>query len=296
MSLRFSLIGHPVGHSVSPQIQAAAYASLGIDAVYGLLDCPTEQDVRAAVERVSSGELRGVNVTVPHKQLALELATRAEASASRIGAANVLAYEGGEVVAYNTDAWALARELESKRDAAGIASGGSALILGAGGAALAAVESARLAGYETIFVSARRFVGEHHEAWPGYAELARTSAKLLPWASCFRDINAHELRAVIQATSAGMKGKTGGEELASHVPWSALPRLLAYDLIYNPPLTPFLAQAQASGHATSHGLGMLVLQAARSIEIWTGRLPETAPMMKAARSAIGLDVGADGAS
>src|SRR5690606_35758098 len=109
---QFLLVGHPVGHSVSPSIHAAAYKMLGHpDARYSVLDCPTEADVRRVFERLRSGELAGANVTVPHKTLALSLADRVDDSARDVGAANVLACVQGEIVAYNTDAPALAEEL-----------------------------------------------------------------------------------------------------------------------------------------------------------------------------------------
>jgi shikimate dehydrogenase len=281
-----------VSHSVSPEIHGAAYFSLGIDATYDLLDCPDEAAVRTVVAKVREGELRGVNVTVPHKQLALSLADEIETSASKIGAANVLSSEGGRVVAYNTDAWALGRELDAEREKASFPRGGAALVLGGGGAALAAVVSCEMAGYEKVFVSARRFSGDERSSWPGAEELGRVGAELLSWDECFD--GRISFAAIVQATSAGMKGKSGGNELADHVPFARLPRLLAYDLVYNPPKTPFLERAEENGHASAGGLGMLVLQAARSVEIWTGRFPSTEPMFAAARAVLGLTPDVDG--
>jgi shikimate dehydrogenase len=108
VSPRFVLLGHPVAHSLSPAIHGAAYAELGIDARYELVDASDEAAVGRAVDAVRSGEIAGANVTVPWKQVALRLADRADASASDVGAANVLVRgPSGEVVAHHTDVPAL---------------------------------------------------------------------------------------------------------------------------------------------------------------------------------------------
>jgi shikimate dehydrogenase len=96
------------------------------------------------------------------------------------------------------------------------------------------------------------------------------------------------LGVIVQATSAGMKGTSGGEELAARLPWARLSPLVAYDLVYNPPTTPFLRAAAEHGHWARGGLGMLVGQAARAIEIWWGVRPPSAPLERAARQALGL--------
>src|SRR5690242_6072985 len=107
--LRFVLIGHPVGHSVSPAIHGAAYRALGVQHRYDVCDCPTPDDVRAQVARLRAREIAGANVTVPWKRLALELADRSDASARATGVANVLSRaDDGQIVASNTDAGALA--------------------------------------------------------------------------------------------------------------------------------------------------------------------------------------------
>lgn len=289
MSHSFFLLGHPVGHSVSPEIHRAAYESLGLVAKYGLWDCPDRAAVEEAVARIRSGVWSGANVTVPHKQLALELADRVDESAASVGASNVLGRDAdGRLVAYNTDAGALAEELSEARKFAGL-EGSKALVLGAGGAALAAVESCRRAGYREIFVSARRFSPEVPVAeWPLADRLTRLSARLVPWEALAASLPLAELGAVVQATSAGMKGHGGGDEVAAVVPWSRLPRVVAYDLVYNPTETPFLAAARGAGHVARGGLGMLVGQAALAIEIWLGQAPDRAVMLRAARHALGL--------
>lgn len=288
---QFLLIGHPVGHSVSPAIHRAAYAALGrSDADYTVLDCPREADVQRVIERLRSGELAGANVTVPHKTLALALADRADESALAVGAANVLARVDGQIVAYNTDAPALAEELLElvPRPRSG------ALIVGSGGAALGAVVAAQMAGFAPVRVTARRFVSDVPRAeWPYAALLTERGAKPEVWplpSQTRLDELLSEVEIVIQATSAGMKGTDSGESLTAFI--GAGPERAYYDLVYNPSITPFLREAMRARAPSRGGLGMLVRQAARAIEIWLGTRPEEEPLMRAAESALGLAVGA----
>ena len=90
MSLRFVLIGHPVGHSLSPVIHRAAYEEFGLDHRYELMDVENEAGVKAVVDELRSGRIAGLNATIPHKRAILALADEATDAARRIGAANVL--------------------------------------------------------------------------------------------------------------------------------------------------------------------------------------------------------------
>lgn len=292
---RFILIGHPVGHSLSPVIHGAAYVQLGREARYDLVDAAEEQAVAAQVERIRGGELRGANVTVPWKRLALTLADRVDESARAVGAANVLARAGdGAVVAYNTDAPALATELADL-----VTSRGNRLplemacVIGNGGAALGAVVACRMAGARKVYVVARRFRPEEDpDQWPRGRELRELGADLVAWpvsdpgrSPTWSDVLG-QARIFVQATSAGMQGADPGDEVAGLVPWGELSGVAAYDLVYKPAVTPFLRAAAAAGHATRGGLGMLVRQAALAIQIWWDVLPPLEPLASAAERAL----------
>lgn len=270
---RFVLVGHPVGHSVSPAMHRAAYAALGVDASYDAVDCPDQPAVRRIADALRSGELAGANVTVPWKRLALEVADRADELALRAGAANVWALEAGCLVAHNTDVGALVDRLQALAPAAG-----RALILGAGGAALAAACACATLGFERVTLTARRFPSDVRKA------LERLGAELLPWpggdAAAASDV-------IVQATSAGMRGAEPGEAVRDAVPWSRVPAsAVVIDVVYNPRNTPFLAAAAARGLVREDGLPMLVGQAARAFVLWLGQEPPLDVMQQAAERSL----------
>jgi shikimate dehydrogenase len=285
VSERFVLFGHPVAHSLSPVIHGAAYRELSLDHRYELWDLPDEAALARAFGELRSGAIRGANVTIPWKRQALALADRADPSAGDVGAANVLARDDdGAIVAYNTDVPALAGELRALAPAPA-----TGLVLGSGGAALAAVAALKLLGAREVGVSARRFLaGTPESSWPAAAEFARLGARLVPWASAgsgvFGDVAA-SASVIVQATSAGMHGAAPGSEIADVLPWERLSRgSVVYDLVYNPRETELVRRARARGFAASDGLGMLIGQAALAFERWLGVTPPRAAMWRAAEA------------
>jgi shikimate dehydrogenase len=287
-SKRFVLIGHPVAHSLSPTIHQAAYAALGLRHRYELCDCPSEAAVGAVVEELRTGKIAGANVTIPWKRLALKLADRVAPSAHRVGVANVLERgEGGAIIAHNTDVPALVEEFQ--RLASTVR---RVVVIGNGGAAPAVVTALQDAGAERISLTARRFSAAEPEAnWPHATEFAAHGAALLAWPDSdpraktrFREVLAR-VDVIVQCTSAGMHGADDGEPLADIVPWEHVPQsALAYDLIYNPATTPFLARARNAGLRAENGLGMLVAQAALAIKIWLNVSPPRDALESAARA------------
>jgi shikimate dehydrogenase len=283
---RFILIGHPVGHSLSPSIHRAAYAWLSADHEYELVDAPDRAAVEQQVDLLRRGVIAGANVTVPHKRIALALADRVDVSAERIGAANTLVKDSqNEVVAYNTDALGLA-------DVLGELSSGvpKAVVLGNGGAALGAVAACQHLEVPDIIVTARAFREDvPRSEWPHLEQFERLGARALPWVASSRSTRDEVAgtKLVLQATSAGMKGAEGGQELAQALPWNEFnPDTVVYDLIYNPPETPVLAAARARGLVAEGGLSMLVAQAQLAIRIWLGVLPPRTELLTAARHAL----------
>jgi len=290
VSKRFVLIGHPVGHSLSPAIHHAAYGALGLPHQYELCDCADEAQVEAVVAELRAGKIAGANLTIPWKRLALRLADRVAPSAQRVGVANVLARNAdGAIVAHNTDVPALVEEFQ--RLASTVR---RVVVIGNGGAAPAVVSALQDAGADRIALTARRFVpGEPEANWPHAAEFLSQGASLLAWPEAepiaktrFREVLAR-VDVIVQCTSAGMHGADDGEKLANLVPWEHVPQsALVYDLIYNPASTPFLVRARAAGLHAENGLGMLVAQAALAIELWLSVSPPRALLEHAAKAAL----------
>ncbi len=292
----FVLIGHPVAHSVSPAIHGAAYRALGVPHRYELADCPDEAAVRAVVERLRRHEIAGANVTVPWKRLALSLADRAEDSARRTAVANVLALDSnGQVVAANTDAVALAEEIAVLH-----AAPARAVVIGGGGAAQAAVVACQISGIGEVAVSSRGWsASEPRERWQKAEVFSALGAAPCTWpdppghAASAEFLGAvRRADVIIQATSAGMHGAGPGGSVSDWIPWPELtPGAVALDVVYNPPVTPFLEAARRANVRHTGGLGMLVRQAAAAIRIWLGSdrawvAPDLGELMAAAESAL----------
>jgi shikimate dehydrogenase len=164
-------------------------------------------------------------------------------------------------------------------------------VIGAGGAALAAVVACKSIGVERVAVVARRFRGEV-PTWPGADALARRGATPVAWPDDPRGPSALRTSLatsdlVVQTTSDGMSGASDGSAVRELVLFDELDRgAFVYDVVYNPAVTPFVAAARASGLRAESGLGMLVGQAALAIELWLGQRPETARLRTAAEEAL----------
>lgn len=271
---RLGVLGWPVAHSRSPAMHNAAFAALGMDGWrYQRLPVPPpllEQTVRA----LGDAGFAGANVTIPHKQAALALADSADVAAREIGAANTLSFKAdGSIVAQNTDAPGLI-------DALALDIGGlSALVLGAGGSARAAVWALLRAGADVM-------------VWNRTAQrAARMAAEL--GARAVSSPEPAEL--LVNCTSVGLQRLPDSGEPGSPIGTSshagitdsareakALNELSlsadqvgrythVIDLVYSDSDTPLLAAARRHGCRTVDGVEMLVAQGALSFELWTGR-------------------------
>jgi shikimate dehydrogenase len=254
-------------------MHAAAFRALGLPHTYEAIRAGAE-DVPRFVAELRAGGFAGLNITVPHKRLALSLADEVDPSAQRSGSCNVLSTRDGRVVAFDTDAAALAAEIE----ALGPARRDRALVLGAGGAARCAVVALAGLGFAEVAVRARRAA----EAIAIASEQGAGTCVVL--AETWGPIPSYEERTaiVVQATSAGMTGGESGGDVVQAVALAWLPPdTVAIDLVYAPPETLFLRAARAHGMRAVGGLGMLARQGARALELWLGR-PAPLEAMRAA--------------
>ncbi|MUM77513.1 shikimate dehydrogenase [Pseudodesulfovibrio sp. F-1] len=257
MTARHGIIGWPLGHTLSPALHNWGFASLGLDADYQAW--PTRPDELAGfIDRVREQSIRGVSVTIPHKRTVMPLLDRLTRRAQAVGAVNTLFWCDGLLWGENTDVTGLAaplRALEKLPD--------TALVLGAGGAARAAVAALAELGMPEILVANRTPEKAH--------ELARDlSARAVPWETRM-DQGAG---LVCNTTPLGMSG-----ELLDATPWDALrftPGMIVYDIVYNPLRTRLLREAEAAGCVTVSGLEMFLHQGLAQFRLWTGREPDEA--------------------
>jgi shikimate dehydrogenase len=234
-------------------MHAAAYQALHLPHAYEAIRA-TPEDLGPLVRRLRDGEYAGFNVTVPHKKRILDHVDAVDPSVTACDAANTLVRgPDGRITAHNTDAPALARELArlAPERTPDEWARSVAVVLGAGGAARSAMAALASLGVRDVVVRTR-------SAGPGREPLAPSA----------RD---REVLTVVQATSAGMTGADPGEPLAAAIAWRELPaRAVALDVVYAPPVTPFLAAATAHGVRNTNGFGMLAMQGALAFELWLG--------------------------
>jgi shikimate dehydrogenase len=280
---RFAVVGDPIGHSKSPLMQGAAMRALGLPHAYEAVRA-TAEELPGVVARLRDGDFDGLNVTVPHKERVLSLVDELDESARVAGAANTLVRgEGGWLVAHNTDAPALAAELTRLAGSSAWPAGGCALVLGSGGAARAAVAAlGSHLGIADIAVRARAFADAARRC--AFVRTAPHPVTSEPWASSIE--REARLVALVQATSAGMRGADGGEAAARVVAWEAVPMgAVAIDVVYAPRDTPWLSAARRRGLRCDDGLGMLARQGALALELWLADEGVKAPL-EAMRAAL----------
>lgn len=261
---RLAVIGFPVAHSRSPAMQTAALEAAGLagEWSYGAVEIDPEHLEARVREMAAGGEYAGVNVTVPHKEAALALAGGASQSARAIGAANTLTFEAGHIEADNTDAFGLLDALPSTPE------GAKALVLGAGGAARAAVWI--LAG-----VAAQVDIWNRHRL---RAERLNREVGGKP----IDEPDPSDYELIVNTTSVGLHGEDPFEELPLRADGFTSSQVVV-DLVYGERPSALLAAAQQCGAHTVDGIEILVQQGARSFEIWTAHQPDLDVMRAAAR-------------
>jgi 3-dehydroquinate dehydratase/shikimate dehydrogenase len=255
----FGIAGKPLSHSASPAMHNAAFTHAGIDAVFVPFETADAAELRDLADAVG---VDGLSVTAPLKSDVLTFAN-ADDDSKRIGAVNTLRRDGATWEARNFDAPAFSEPLqEHLRDLRGR----RAIVLGAGGAARAAVRELTQADCR-VEVSARDFAKARM-----LADAFGASVAMFP--------PRGDAALIVNATPAGTHGS------AAPIPAGAVHATIAYDLVYNPEETVFLSDARNAGARTIGGLAMLVAQARRQFEWWTGVPVPAAIFEKAAREFI----------
>jgi shikimate dehydrogenase len=276
----YAVLGHPIGHTLSPVMHNAAFRALSMDAVYLAFDVHPDRliGVLGAMRDMGFG---GVNLTVPLKEVAFRGIEALDDSAKRLGAVNTVQFlPGGGMRGHNTDGYGF---LRSFQEAFGCGVGGrSVFILGCGGAGRALAITCAAEGSGSLFLT------DMDQGRPAAvaAEIRQLSLPATPvpvpsdplrWME-----TAGSCDIVIQATPVGMK--TADKPL---LPAKAFrPGQMVFDLVYMYPTTTIMREAAAAGARTANGLGMLLHQGARAFTIWTGRPAAVEPMRKALESSV----------
>ena len=276
------IIGDPVEHTMSPAMHNAAFAKLGLDFWYVPFRVKPE-DLAQAVAGMKALNIRGLNVTIPHKVAIIPFLDELDPLAEKIGAVNTVVNDNGVLQGYNTDAAGFLDALIQK----GVEpKGKGVVVLGAGGAARAVSFVLAERGAHLIILNRRLELD-----WA--AELAGQLAQTFG-----REVEALELternlaRALeeayilVNATSVGMSPNIDETLVTSDV---LRPSLVVFDVVYNPVKTKLLRQAEQIGAQTISGLEMLVWQGALAFELWTGAKAPVELMRKEAIKILGED-------
>lgn len=254
----YGVVGHPLGQSLSPLIHNWGFAAHQLPWTYMAWEIPPEKLPHFTVA-LRTLPISGASVTIPHKRTIMPYVDRLTPTARSVGSVNTLFWHNGELQGENTDLAGFLSPLLAQRETIR-----SALILGAGGAALACIQGLRQLGVEDIAVSARN---EDRAR-----SLAREqSVRRVPWEE--RQAGAADL--LVNATPLGMKGKA-----RDSLPLEPEPERfpLVYDLVYNPVRTLLLRRAEQAGCRTVSGLAMFVGQAREQFRIWTDLELEEEPV------------------
>jgi shikimate dehydrogenase len=286
-----AVYGHPIKHSASPAMQNAGLAALGLDWRYLAFDVHPDH-LRDAIHGAKAMRFLGLNLTVPHKLMALRLVDWIDPIAQKWGAINTIRFEAqaasGEwrplselpmdteepvrAAGFNTDADAIIRSISE--DLGLRLQGATVLLLGAGGAGRVAALKLAEAGVRELYLQNRTL--SKAEALAGEITAAFPATRCLP------GYPGGAVDLVLNATSLGLRD-TDPLPFAPAEFYLAQARH-AYDMIYQPSETLFLRQARAAGCATANGMGMLLYQGARALELWSGKEAPIEAMRQALRA------------
>jgi shikimate dehydrogenase len=282
-----AVYGHPIKHSASPAMQNAGIAALRLNWRYLAFEVHPD-DLREALTGAKRMNFVGVNLTVPHKLLALDMMDVLDESAKTWGAVNTVRFEGRDsgsawkplaefsdapretrAHGFNTDADAITRSL--REDVGVNLAGAKVLLLGAGGAGrTAALKLASENVKELYLINRTQSKAE---------EVAKEIQKRAPGVKIALDYPKGAVDLLLNATSLGLKS---GDALPLDEKRFKLGQATAvYDMIYRPAETPLLKAAKAEGCRAANGIGMLLYQGAKALELWTGRSAPIEVMRKA---------------
>lgn len=269
----FGVIADPVGHSLSPVIHNAAFRQSAMNRVYVPFRVPAENLASFLNDAPKLG-IKGLSVTIPHKEAALKLVTEVDPSARAVGAVNTIIFNQNETIGYNTDYPAAIDSLEAGMDGLGAhpspVAGKAALVLGAGGAAKAVAHALNNRGAEVILSN------RNPERAQALAEEIKCGA--IEWVNRY-DADPDIL---VNCTPVGMHPNVDGTPYDKH---SLKPAMVVFDTVYNPENTLLVKEARDQSCTVVTGVEMFIRQAGLQFKHFTGREPPTANMRETLKRA-----------
>lgn len=246
----FGIIGYPLSHSLSPIMHNMAFREKGINAIYLYFPCRFVEGVVSGMKALS---IKGLSVTIPHKESICKYLDEIDPIAKKIGAVNTLVNRDGKIIGYNTDAYGAAKAIKKRIDGL---EGKDVLIIGAGGAARAIAFALKEEGAKLFIANRSRERGERLSKDVG-AEFFLLS-----------QIPDRRFDIIIQATSVGMYPNVDEILVSDKILKEGT---IVMDIVYNPMETKFLKIAKEKGCQIISGIDMFVYQGARQFELWTGK-------------------------
>jgi shikimate dehydrogenase len=261
------VMGWPVEHSLSPRLHGYWLEQHGIDGAYVPL-AVAPADLPTALTALPALGFRGVNLTLPHKEQALDLCQEVDDLARRIGAVNTIVVRDGGLFGSNSDAFGF---LENLKDGAPDwrAEAAPAVVLGAGGASRAVVAALADAGVPEV-----RLVNRTRERAEALATALGGALSVYDWDR--REAALAEAGLLVNTTTLGMAGQPPLDLDLGALPVEAV----VTDIVYAPLMTPLLQAARTRGNPLVDGLGMLLHQARPGFEAWFGVRPEVTPGLR----------------
>lgn len=273
------ILGHPLGHTLSPVMHNKAFETLGMDFIYLAFDVHP-QDLVTAIKALPALGIKGVNITIPYKEKVIPLLDEIDSLAEKIGAVNTIVTEGHKLRGFNTDGSGF---LISLQEEGFDPVAKNVLILGAGGSARAVSFSLASAGVQKITIVARDILKAEKLA-SDLNQYFHLTLEVREFSS-LSEVAVGEAHLIVNTTPLGMYPqentmppiKLEGFHRGQH----------CYDLIYNPFETKLMEEAKKRGLTVQNGVGMLVHQGAQAFSLWTGKTPPLEIMRQAVFDHVG---------
>lgn len=277
---KLGIIGYPLGHSISAVIQKAGLKSIGLEGSYDVMETPPE-DLINRIKFIKTNGYNGFNVTIPLKVPMSLFLDDIDDYANIAGCVNTVKVgDDKSFFGYNTDIYGFKKAIHETINLAGK----NASILGTGGASRAAVVGLAEKGVKEIDFYTRNIINSRQTLEYVRAKFPEINFNVYQIQN-IRSLEGTSI--VVNATPIGMKGFMADQMPLEKTDLDKLnPETLIYDIVYNPVKTVLIQEAQKRGLQTVGGLDMLIYQAERAIEIWTGKSPDTKLMKIAALEAL----------